>query len=122
MEELQLIGDRILVQLDEQVDHEVTEAGLINPLTELEQTDGGRYNSKISSRRFVAAGIIKKISDFSAKKLEELGVEIKEGDRVYVDHRAASEQYAFFIKRGLVKTFSGLVSIPHVYIEAKIIQ
>lgn len=116
----ELIGDRILVQLDEQSTHEVTEAGIYNPLMENEETDGGRYRAKISSRHYIAVGTVQKISPFALKKLQELGAELQVGDRVLVDHRAASEQYSFFPKRGLVRTFQGLVSIPHVYIEAKI--
>ncbi len=121
MNELELIGDRILVQLDEQPTHEVTEAGIVNPLTELYETDGGRAGSKVSSRKYIAKGTILKISSFAKRKLEELGTTLEEGDTILVDHRCASEQYSFFPKRGLVKTFEGLVSIPHVYIEAKVI-
>lgn len=120
MDNLEIIGDRIIVQLDEQKDHEVTEFGIVNPLMDNEETDGGRYRAKISSRHYVASGVVKAISPFSLKKLEEVGATLSIGDRVLVDHRTVSDQYAFFPTRGLVKSFSGLVSIPHVYIEAKL--
>jgi co-chaperonin GroES (HSP10) len=113
---LALVGDRIVIQLDEAQDHTITEGGVIVTLNELMETDGGRVTTRTSSKRHLSQGTILAISPDAYSKCG-----LSKGDRVYVTSHANSPQYQFFLNRdNLVQDFEGIISIPHILIEAKI--
>lgn len=114
---LELLGDRVIVLLDKAEDHTTTESGLIIPLFENAETDGGRPASKLSMKRYLSTGTILGLSQTAQEKLPT----IKVGDKVYVTPTAATPQYQFLPDRTqLVEDWSGLIVISHVLIEAKI--
>lgn len=116
-----LIGDRVLVQLDQLPTHSVNEYGIISPLLKNAETDGGRPKAIPSEREHLAVGTVLALSVTASTKLKELGVIINPGDRVFVAHQATSIQYNFPLDRSLlVQPFTGLISVPHVFIEAKL--
>jgi len=120
---LELIGDRILVLLDEAPEHTKTESGLILPLNNVIEKDSGRLGTEISKRKHLNVGTVLSIADFSKQKLEDQKASLKVGDRVYVSELAVSnlKSYQFITDRTkLVADFEGVVCIPHVLIEAKV--
>lgn len=117
-----LIGDRILIKLDEAKDHTVTEAGLIVTLQQLVETDGGRVVSETSKQKHLPQGTIVKIGPLAAKKLDESLANISVGDKVFISSQVFnSKSYEFSVDRSqLLTEFNGYVCVPHVLIEAKI--
>lgn len=114
---LTLLGDRVVVQLDELADHTITDAGIVVPLFQNIESDGGRPDTKVSNLKYLPKGTIVNISQFAKERLPELNI----GDRVFVVPSVVAPAYQFFSKRnGLVENFEGTISIPHTYIEAKI--
>lgn len=123
MEKLQLFGDRIVVQLDKAPQYSTNEFGVVEALMENHETDGGRIASKPSSRSYLNRGTVIQISPLALTKLSEIDASLSPGDQVFVTHNATSEQYNFsYSREGLVKNFSGLVCIPHVLIEGKLLS
>lgn len=121
MNKIDLIGDRIWIKLDEATEHTTTESGILIPLNELTETDGGRVSTRPSSKKHLLKGTIIQMSNFAAKKLTELDTTLKEGDKVYVSKNVAHAGYEFDAKRNaLVVDFTGDICIPHNLIEAKI--
>jgi len=113
LKDITLFGDRILVQLD-QVTDTVTEHGIIVPLFENYETDGGKPSSKISSKKYSSVGTVLKISNNSPLQLAE-------GTKVYVNPSSSNQQFQFYLDRTkLVQDFEGLICIPHTLIEATI--
>lgn len=122
---LQLVGDRVLVLLDETQGHTETEGGIIIPLNNVIEKDSGRLGTELSKRKHLTQGTVVSLSENSHTKLKDLGVEVSEGDRVYVNEQVlrTTSSYQFFVDRTrLVADFDGLVCIPHVLIEAKILD
>lgn len=120
---LSLIGDRVIVLLDEAQDHTKTDSGLYIPLNTVVEKDSGRLGTELSKRKRLSAGVVLNISQFSKQKLEDQQADLKVGDRVYVSEMVLKNipSYEFFPKRDqLVLDFVGLVCIPHTLIEAKI--
>lgn len=117
---LTLVGDRILIQLNEIEDYTVTKAGLYIPHNELEETEGGKIRTRPSGDKHYSVGKVLKLSDYSKNKLEELNVTVNEGDTVFVAKTALnSENFHFHLDRKQkVQTFTGLIAIPHTLIEA----
>lgn len=114
---LELLGDRVIVLLDKAEDHTVTEGGLIIPLFENAESDGGRPISKLSLKRYLSIGTILAMSPTAQEKLPT----VKVNDRVYVTPSSASPNYQFLPDRTqLVEDWNGMISISHVLIEAKI--
>lgn len=114
-----LLGDRILVQLDKAEDHTVTDSGLIVPLMENAQTDGGKEISRISPRKWLQQGTVVGMSEVSKEKLPDIQV----NDRVMITSTAANANYQFFLDRSnLALEWTGIICIPHPLIEAKIIK
>lgn len=120
---LSLIGDRILIVLDEALEHTKLDSGLIIPLNTIVEKDSGRLGTELSKRKHLTKGTILSLSPTSEAKLKELESPLKVGDRVYVNEMIlkTTSSYQFFINRDkLVQDFDGVVCIPHVLIEAKI--
>lgn len=121
--QLSLIGDRILILLDEALDHTTTETGIIIPLNNVIEKDSGRLGTELSKRKHLTKGTILSLSPTATSKLEELHTSLTSGDRVYVNEMVMKtpSSYQFFLDRNkLVQDFDGVVCIPHVLIEAKI--
>lgn len=115
MKKIKLLGDRIVVKLDEMEDHTTTESGLIVPLSTVYETDSGRIKARTSAQKHLLVGTIIDISD-KAKELTDLSV----SDKVYVSENAlSSKAFHFYYDRSkLVQTFEGYICIPHTLIEA----
>ena len=120
-ENITLFGDRVLIQLDKSEEHTTLSSGLTIPLYENYETDGGRPGAKASDKKFLSQGTVVALSQSASKKLEENNSPLNIGDKVFVTQNAVSPQYQFFPDRSnLFIQFEGLISIPHVLIEAKI--
>lgn len=118
---LTLTGDRVVVLLDKATDHTVTESGILVPLSELAETDGGRLTTRTSSQQYLMSGMVVGMSKFSSLKFEEQHTPVTTGDRVYLSKSAVSPAYQFFPERSnLVIDFTGYICVPHTLIEAKI--
>lgn len=118
---IELIGDRIWVKLDEAEDHTTTESGILIPLNELTETDGGRVTTRPSDKKHLSKGTIVAIAPYAARKLADLDASLSPGDKVYISKMAITASYQFYPKRdALVIDFSGDICIPHTLIEAKI--
>lgn len=120
---LELVGDRVLILLDEAKDHTITESGIIIPLNNTIEKESGRLGTELSKRKHLTKGVIVGLSSIASTKLNDLGVPLTVGDRVFVNEQVlrTTSSYQFFIDRDkLVVDFDGLVCIPHLLIEAKI--
>jgi co-chaperonin GroES (HSP10) len=120
---MSLIGDRVLILLDEALDHTTTETGIIIPLSNVIEKDSGRLGTELSKRKHLTEGVVIALSSTASSKLGELNTNLSPGDRVYVNEMVMKtpSSYQFFIDRKkLVQDFNGVVCIPHVLIEAKI--
>lgn len=120
---LSLIGDRVLIVLDEALEHTKLDSGIIIPLNTIVEKDSGRLGTELSKRKHLTKGTIIALSPTSTTKLKELESPLQVGDRVYVNEMVlkTTSSYQFFINRDkLVQDFDGVVCIPHVLIEAKI--
>lgn len=116
-----LIGDRVLILLDEAQGHTVTESGITIPLNELVATDSGRMSTETSAQKHLASGTIISVGTTASQKLTDANISLAALDRVYVAPSALSKGYYFFPDRTkLVQDFNGYVCIPHTLIEAKI--
>jgi len=117
----QLLGDRVLIQLDELPDHSVTSSGIHVPHFLNIETDGGRPDVKVSNLKHVAKGTIISISPLASQKLADQQSPLQEGDRIFVVSSAVSPSYQFFPDRDkLDKDFTGIIGVPHPLIEAKL--
>lgn len=118
---LTLLGDRVVILLDKANDHTVTESGILVPLAELTETDGGRLTTRTSSQQYLMMGTVIALSEFSSSKFKEQSSPIAVGDRVYLSKAAVSPTYQFYPERNsLVIDFTGYICVPHTLIEAKI--
>ena len=118
--QLTLLGNRVLIQLDEHPTHTTTD-GIILPDFTPSYSDGGQPISDLSKRRHLFKGTVLALSPLAATKLEEESTPIAPGDKVYISQQAHSDAYQFFLSRDAIAlTFEGLVAIPHTLIEAKI--
>ncbi len=118
----QLLGDRVLIQLDEIPDHTVTSAGIHVPHFLNIESDGGRPDVKVSNLKHVAKGTIISMSPLASQKLADQQSPLQVGDRVFVVSSAVSPSYQFFPERDkLVQDFTGIICIPFSLIEAKLI-
>lgn len=117
---LQLLGDRIIVLLDTAEDT-TTESGIIIPLNELQETDGGKLKTRPSAKRHLSQGTILAIGDQARATIKEKQLDINLNDRVYVTQQALTNSFNFFPDRTkLVQDFKGFIAIPLSLIEAKI--
>jgi co-chaperonin GroES (HSP10) len=113
---LTVFNDKVIVKLDEALDHTVTESGIIITLSELTETDGGRVTTRTSNKKHLTQGTVLAVAADAALKTN-----LSKGDRVYVAQHANSPNYQFFANRdNLVIDFDGTISIPYILIEGKI--
>lgn len=116
-EKLTLLGDRVVIQLENMTEHTITEAGIMIVNTELAETDGGRLTTKLSNKTYLAKGEILLLSE----KARELLPSLTEGDKVYVAPHALNSSNYFNVDRTqLVQDFKGIICVPHTLIEAKL--
>lgn len=116
-EQLELLGDRVLVLLAKIEEHTITESGIFIPKNEVYESEGGKLMSRPSSKKHLSIGTIIAMSPLSHEKLPSLSI----GDKVLVTETANSPSYQFFLDRDrLVNDFDGYICIPHILIEAKI--
>lgn len=114
---IQLLGEKVLIQLEAASDHTTTDTGLIIPLFENDLSDGGRPITKLSSKKYLSKGTVINISPKAKISYPELEV----GDTVYVPTQVASPQYQFFLTRDkLVLDWEGVIVVNPIQIEAKI--
>lgn len=112
-----LLGDRVLVQLDEIKDFTTTPEGIKIPKFVNVESDGGRPKARILNQKHIPIGTVIAISDFAKEKSS-----LQVGDRVLVNPKTVSQDYHFLLNReDLVQAFDGVISVPYVLIEAKII-
>jgi len=118
MEKLKLLGDRVIILLDRQEEHTVTNSGIIVPLSEITQTDSGRINAITSSRKYLTKGVVIQVSEQALSKMKEAGYSLSPGDRVYLTENGASTQYKFSYNRdSLHQEDEGYRCVPHIIIE-----
>lgn len=114
---IELIGSKVLIQLDEAKSHTQTETGLVIPLFENATSDAGRPVTTLSAKKYLSKG---KIINMSPKAKEEYP-QLSVGDEVYVATQVASPQYQFFLTRDqLVIDWTGVIIVNPIQIEAKI--
>lgn len=119
--DIQLIGQRVLIQLDAHPSHTTTSSGLLVPQYDVVTTEGGRLKSQLSENRYLSVGTILQISPDAAKSTE--ASTLTTGQKVYVNPSAVSPHYQFFLDRSsLVLDFTGLISVPPQLIEAYVIS
>ncbi len=116
-----LMGNRVLIQLDKELEHSTTESGLVVPNFIREETDGGKIKARASRLSFLSKGTVLSISPLAKEILEKESSELKEGDKVFISPNAVSPQYEFSLNRDNSTTFfEGIISVPVSLIEAKI--
>lgn len=115
MQNITLLGDRVIILLDKLEDHTTTDAGIVVPFFQNIESDGGRPDTKVSNLKYLSKGTIVAMSDYAKEKLPQLSP----STRVFVNPSAVSPSYQFFHKRnGLVEEFEGYIVVPHTLIEA----
>lgn len=120
LKKLQILGDRIIVLLDLAEDT-TTESGIIIPLNELQETDGGKLKTRPSAKRHLSQGTILSIGDQAASQIKEKSLNLNVNDKVYLTQQALSNSFNFFPDRTkLVQDFKGFVAVPLSLIEAKL--
>lgn len=119
----QLLGNRILIKLDEQPDHSSSEQGVIIPKFINTETEGGRPKASLDTRKHLLQGTVLQISPKAAQALADELTPLSPGDRVYVSASTNNSSYQFFLDRSqIVSYFDGHIAIPHALIEAKILN
>lgn len=113
---MKLISQKVLIKLDEQVEH--TDTGILIPLYEKAQTDGDRPTVKLSNKKYLSQGTVVEVSSSALEHISK-DATLKPGDRVYVNPQAVSPTYQYFTDRSkLVIDFDGHVLIPVQLIDA----
>ncbi len=114
-----LIGDRVLVALDEALDHTQTKSGLFIPLNTLKESESGKMTTETSKRKHLSQGTIVQLGSKAVSNFNTLGEDPKVGDKVMLSEQALNSSYHFYPDRSrLVQDFQGYVCIPHTLIEA----
>jgi len=117
--EIQLIGDRVLIQLDHHPTHTTTSSGIVVPQYDVVASEAGRLKSQLSQNTYLYQGTILQISPLAQEALTKENSSLTPGQKVYVTPSAASPHYQFYLDRSsLVLDFTGLISVPHQLIEA----
>lgn len=110
---IKLLGDRTLLKLDKAEVLPTLPSGLVNPLFEDYQTDGGMKTSRISNNKWLTVGTV------LATNHPDLSV----GDTVTVLRSVlgSADQYFFPLDRTqLALSFDGTVLVPNSMLESKI--
>lgn len=119
--DITLIGDRILIQLDEHPEHTTLPSGLIVPQYVAGETDGNRPTSLLSDTKYLDTGTVLAVSPYAASRLEDLSTPLSPGDRVLLPLHATTPSYQFFLDRSkILRSFEGLICVPHTLLEAKV--
>lgn len=121
MDLISLTGNRVLIKLDHVESKPKDDSGIIVPLFEQAETDGGRPDFKVSNRQYLPKGEIVAISPAASKMYQEEGTPLVPGDRVYVSIAALSNAFHFYPERdNLVIPFDGHVLLQPNLIEAHV--
>ena len=117
-ERITLLGDRVVIKLERQKEHSVTDGGIIMPHTELVESDSGtKMNTRVSDKKHLPIGEVILISSKASEALPEISI----GDTVFVASHALNNTNHFYPNRDrLVQEFEGYICIPHILIEAKL--
>ena len=116
---MKLLGNRVLIQLDKEVDHTKLASGIEVPKVKYEETDGGKLRAKVDRFGFLAQGTIVDASALAKKSLADEDVTIESGTKVLVNPVAVSDNYQFFQDRSTkIQLFDGLIDVPSSLIEA----
>lgn len=93
----------VLVKLFEFEEVTKTKSGLIDPLFEQYHTEGGKYASKLSDKKYQSRGVVVKISPSAQKYIQDswAGVELNIGDVIMVSPASVSRTEEFIIDREL---------------------
>jgi len=119
--DLTILGERVIVKLDRQDSHTVTEYGIVVPQFQNVETDGGRPKAVASDNVYLPKGTIAAMSKAAYDKLKEANTPLEVGDKVYVTPSACNPSYTFTLDRSqLVTPFEGYISISPILIECKI--
>lgn len=115
-----LIGDRVLILLDQATDT-VTSSGVIIPKLEMVETDGGKLKSRPSDDSYLLQGTVLNLSLYAIEKFKDLSISLPHNTKVLLASQAKNTSFHFFPDRTkLVQQFKGIVCVPHTLIEAKI--
>lgn len=118
-QQFELLGDRVLIKLDEHPQHTTTESGIVIPQFEAATTDGGKPTAILSKMKYLYQGTVVALSKYAQEKLPS----ITPSTRVFIVPSTLSPAYQFFMDRSkLVIDFDGHICIPHTLIEAKILS
>lgn len=116
---LTLLGDRVVILLDFEEQETTTSSGIILPLTEIQETDGGKLKTRPALKRHLSQGTVLNISSLAVEKFKEEGMSLDVDTQVYVASTALNQSFHFYPNRTqLVTTFSGFICVPHNLIEA----
>ena len=111
----------ILIKLEEYPDQVTTnEAGVIIPIYENYETEGGRPASKITGSMFSNVGTILQISDMAVELLKQDKIDIKVGDRVSIHRNQQHPSNQFLPENMQVVDFVGYVLVSSSMIQSKI--
>lgn len=111
-----LLNSNVLVLLDKKETHD--ESNIIVPLYEAFTTDGGRPSAEISNKQYLLKGVVVDSSLSALNKLEEDGITLSKGDKVFVHPSAISQHFFYYPNRdNLVIDFDGHVLIPYTLIQ-----
>lgn len=108
---IKLLGDRTMIRLQQATDQTVLPSGLVNPVFENYETDGGKASSRISNKHYLTIGVV----------LVTTSPDLKVGDTVTVMPSSANRNYFFPLDRSqLQPPFDGTILVPNSHIECKI--
>lgn len=108
---LEILHNNVWVLLDEESEHSVID-GIIVPLFEATETDGGKPTTRLSKKSFLLKGTVKGVGN-------QVNIPLSIGDKVYVKQEAYSIHFQFFPSRDRkVLDFTGDILIPVQFIEA----
>lgn len=110
---IKLLGDRTLLKLQKAEITPTLPSGLVNPLFENYETDGGRKSSRISNNKWLSIGTV----------LATNHSELKAGDTVTVLRSVlnSADDYFFPLDRSqLAISFDGTVLVPNSMLESKV--
>ena len=98
------------------------ESGIIIPKFKNHETDGGRFVSKIDdSEIYSTLGKVVSISSAARKQIDDLQIDLQEGDEVVVESHAKNSRNWFLLDRSSPNVdWTGLLLVSPQNIEGKI--
>lgn len=121
----EVVGSRgILIKLEPYKNPtSITDEGILIPLYENYETDGGRPDSRIKENEFSLIGKILQISLKSQEILEREKMDLKIGDYVGISPMHMHQSNWFLVERDTpVSKFTGYLRIDPTMIDSKIIN